>query len=279
MDYIHTIHIRGFDGVIKNIKMIVPPIFVDTSSISEQFSFDQSQINDLMDFTIKEITSAFAAQWENLAIDNLKSSRQQYINSLIVVDEGFAKGAVVLVGWLPNAVENGLESYDMKPGFLDGPNAKQGKSGKYNTIPFGFGTPGALEENFSGGILPQGVYDVVKGKPQTVVLKGGGRASQGLKLEELPQRFQQPQAKSIKQTQSKSFKEYQHKNSIYEGIRKVKDSVTGQNSYQSFRRVSENSDPDSWIHPGIDAAHLAQKTLDQFDIPSETGRAIDKFLS
>lgn len=260
--------------------MIVPPIFIDTQGISQQFSFDQGQINDLMDFTIKEITSAFAAQWENAAIDNLKTSRQQYINSLIVVDEGFAKGAVVLVGWLPNAVENGLDSYDMKPGFLDGPNAKTSKDGgKYNTIPFSFGTPRALEENFSGGIMPQEVYDIVKSKAQTVTLKGGGRASQGLKLEELPQKFQTPQVKSIKQPEAKSFKEYQHKNSIYEGIRKVKDSVTGQNSYQSFRRVSENSDPDSWIHPGIDAVHLAQKTLEQFDIPTQTGRAIDQFLS
>lgn len=258
--------------------IIVPPIFIDTSSISEQFFLDQSQVNQLLDFTIKEITYRFAEQWRYEAGRVLKAARQEYINSIVVVDEGMAAGAVVLIGWLPNALENAVEGFDMKPGLLNGPNAKEGKNGKYNTVPFSPGTPGSLSSN----VLPQEVYEIVKAKSTNIPLSGGGMASKGLTLQELPSQYQERQVKTITTPQSKSIKEYQHKNSIYEGVRKVKDGVTGQNSYQSFRRVSENSDVNSWFHPGFqgnEASGLSSKTLEQFDIPSETARAIDQFLS
>ena len=36
-------------------------------------------------------------------------------------------------------------------------------------------------------------------------------------------------------------------------------------SYNSFRRVSDKSDPSSWIHPGFTAANLAEKAFDNFE--------------
>lgn len=245
-------------------------VFIDTASISEQFYLDQDQVNSLMDYTIKEITARFAEQWEQEAIRSLSSSRQQYINGLVVVDEGFAKGAVVLVGELPNMVEQGANGFDMKEGYLNGPNAKIGSNGnRYNTIPFSVGTPGALQENFNGGIMPQEVYDVVKTKPE----------GQPLQQKEIPQQFRQPQKKMIQLPESKSFVEYQHKKSIYEGISKQKDSVTGQTSYKSFRRVSDNSQENSWIHPGIEAHNISDKVLSEFNVEVIVGRALDTFLS
>lgn len=253
-------------------------IFIDTSSISEQFDFSQEDINDLLDYTIKEITHRFAAEWLDEANRILKSSRQQYISNINVVDEGFAKGAVVLTGWLPNAVEQGLDAYDMKTGLLNGPNSRSTKSGRMNVVPFSFGTPEALAENFSN-ILPQEVYEIIKAKPQTQSISGGGISSRPLKEEEIPQKFRAPQVKSVKLPQAKDVKEYTHKSSIYQGIRRVKDAVIGQNRYTSFRAVSTNSDPSSWLHPGIEEADLAGKTLQNFDIPAETGKAIDKWFA
>jgi len=244
-------------------------IEIDTRSISEQFFMDQDEINDLMDYTVKEITGRFAQEWENEVNRTLKSSRQEYIANINVVDEGFAKGAVILTGWLPNAIEQGKDGWDMKDQFLNGPNAKTGKDGsKYNTIPFTFGTPGALEENFTGGVLPQEIYDIARKQP----------LNQGIRKDQLPQQFQEPQKKSIKLPEAKSFKEYQHKHSIYEGVSKRKDKGTGQNTYGSFRRVSENSDPDSWIHPGFEAAHISDRVLADFDVPQEVGRIIRAYL-
>lgn len=251
---------------------MIVPIFIDTASISEEFYLDQDQVNDLMDYTIKEITARFAEQWEQNAIKELSSSRQQYINSLMVVDEGFAKGAVVLVGELPNMIEQGVSSFDEKPGILKSDNAKTSKTGsKYATVPFNFGTPTALKENFSN-IMPQEVYEIVK-------QRGTNEPLTTYDLKELPKEIKEPQTKRIQMPESKSFMEYQHKTSIYEGLTKKKDQTTGQNSYVSFRRVSDNSDPNAFIHPGIEARNIAQKTLDGFDIAPIVGKSIDIFLS
>lgn len=245
---------------------------IDTQSISESFNLGQAEIDSLLDFTVKEVTARFAEQWEQEAVDNLHSSRQQYINSLVVVDEGPAQGAVMLVGKFPNMIESGADSWDMKQGLIDSPNAKQGKNGKYNTIPFSFGTPGALQENFTGGILPKEIYSIVKDKPANEPLER-------YDLKNVSKSLRQPQKKSIKMPGSKSFKDYQHKSSIYEGVSKRTDATTGQNTYGSFRRVSEVSEAESWIHPGLEEMNLAQKAIDNFDLPKEVGRALDTFLS
>lgn len=219
-----------------------------------------------MDFAIKELTVSFKQNWENEAATTLKSSRNEYIQNLNIVDEGKGKGAVVLTGWLPNAVEDGVSEFDIKEGLLNGPNAKMSKSGSmYNTVPFKIGTPGAEPENFST-IMPKEVYDIAKKKP----------VGKPIVKEELPTKFQEPKKTTLR-PESK-FKQYEHKSSIYEGISRSQDLKTGQNTYKSFRRVSENSDDNSWIHPGIEPHHLAESTLNDFNIPQQVGIAIDKYL-
>lgn len=245
-------------------------IQIDVAPLLDDFSFTQEQVNNLMDYTVKELTSKFAAEWENEANNSLKSSRQQYINSIVVVDEGFAKGAVMLVGELPNMVESGVDNFDMKEGMLNGPNAKESKDGTtYNTIPYQHGTPGSLPENFSGGVMPKEVHAIAKSHAP----------KQPVKKDELPKKFQAKQKKNVVMPKSKAVVRYQHKNSIYEGISKQKDARTGQNTYISFRRVSENSDPASWIHPGIEAHDIASKALNNFDIPSQTSAIFDQWWS
>jgi hypothetical protein len=187
---------------------------------------------------------------------------------------------VRLAGTLPNMVEMGADQFDIKQGLLNGPNAKISKDGKrYNVVPFSEGTPGALPENFNGGLLPQVVYDVIKNKPQTISTKGGGAKSKPLGADEIPKPFDEKIVKSFTDQRSGAFKEYEHKSSIYEGVSKVKDGVTGQNRYQSFRAVSDNSDPNAFIHPGLEARGLADRALSGFNVESEMGRIIDNFLS
>lgn len=232
-------------------------IQIDVASLLESVTLSDDQVRDLMDSTIRDITLSFSREWERAANDNLKSSRAEYIANLVVVDEGFAKGAVVLNGWLPNAVESGLDAFDMKQGFLDGPNAKESKDGgKYNTIPFKHGTPGSLPENFSGGIMPKEVHKVIK-KERVSSVTGKSRQ---LTLGDLPEPFK---AKKVKQLTG--GRTYEHKNAIYEGLRKSVDKA-GNVGYESFRRVSDKSDPNSWEHPGIEAKGIADIALREFDI-------------
>ncbi len=46
-------------------------------------------------------------------------SGQEYISNIVVVDDGFAKASVVLLGQMPNLIEEGNQEWDMKPGLLN----------------------------------------------------------------------------------------------------------------------------------------------------------------
>lgn len=249
----------------------------DFGDLREEFNLSQDQVEGLLDYTVKEVTASFAQEWENQAMNSLNSSRNEYMRSIIVSDPGKFQGAVELVNEVPNMIESGRQPWDMKPSFLNGKKAKTGKDGKkYSTIPYSIGTPSALEENFST-ILPQPVYDVILQKPQDIPVAGGVR-TKGLTNPELPEKYRDPITKMVPNPKSGVFEKYTHKSSIYEGVVRQKSNITGQNSYVSFRRVSEDSDPLSWIHPGFSAMNLAEKALQQLDIPSVSTNAIDNYL-
>jgi hypothetical protein len=255
-------------------------VVIDTASIVDAFYLDPKQVDALVDYTAKEMAGRFAVAWEQEAINTLKSSRPQYVRSILVQDEGKNAASVRLVGVLPNMIESGASSYDMKENLLNGPNARTTKSGgKVNVVPFSLGSPDSLGENFNGSILPQEVYDVIKSKPQNKPVAGGGLKSDPLKADEIPKPYNEPQVKSFTEPKSKSFEQYEHKGSIYEGVSRVKDSTTGQNRYESFRAVSSNSAPNSWQHPGLEAQDLASKALSDFNIESNLSSIIDEWLA
>lgn len=237
----------------------------DPQPLIDAYSLSDEDVRNLIDHTVKEVTVRFAQALETEVNNTLHKARLEYISNINVVDEGFAQGAVVLTGELANDIESGKDAWDMKPDLLNGPNAKQSKDGgKYNTVPFTHGTPNALPENFSN-IMPEVVHKIAKKK----------EVNQPIKKSELPLKLQQPQVKKITMPGTNAIKEYQHKHSIHEGIRKQKDSVTKQNSYVSFRRVSSKSSVESWIHPGFEKKDLFGKTLANFDVPKIVGEILD----
>lgn len=256
------------------------PVFIDTSSLSEQLFLTENQVKDMVDYAVKEVTANFARNWEQEAMRTLKSTRNLYVRNINVIDEGYGKGSVVLTGFLPNALESGLSPFDIKFGLLNGPNSKVSKNNdRYNTVPFRFAAPTSLgESEVFSGILPQEIADVIKAKQQDIPVVGGGRRTQGLRPEEIPASFREPVVRPAPKVTPQIWNDYRHKSSIYQGVSRVQDPVTGQQRYQSFRRVSENSSPDAFIHPGFNASNLADKALQNTDIPSVVGRSIDNFL-
>jgi hypothetical protein len=161
---------------------------------------------------------------------------------------------------------------------LASPKAKTNKAGeKYITVPFRFGTPDAIgESDVFSSIMPEAVYEVASAEPTTIPTVGGSKSA-GLVVDKLPVQYQKPNTrKEIKDSAGKIlFKAYTHKGSIYEGITKNQDAATGQNTYNSFRRVSEKSDPDSWIHKGIEQYNLVSKALQNFNQESEVQIAMN----
>ena len=226
----------------------------------------------MIDFTIKEITAAFAGQWVAQAKQDLNVTKMRYINNLKVVDEGRMLGAVVLdyTDPLVRMIEEGASAFDMKEGFEKSSKKHIKKDGGwYLTVPFKMGTPGTQTSSGFANIMPMEVYNIVSKKP----VSNTTNRSQGLTSSEIgtgngvPQNFQAPRVRAtiVEIPKSQAFQEYQHKSSIFQGVSKTTDAVTGQSSYGSFRRVSDLSDASSWIHPGINAANLAEKAFDNFE--------------
>lgn len=166
-------------------------------------------------------------------------------------------------------IANGIVTHNS--GLLASPKAKIGKGGKrFITVPMRWSTPGAIgESELFSSPMPVEIHKIAK------------RTSGPLSISQIPQQYQTLEVRPVINDNSgkKLFDEYQHKNSIYEGIFKKTDSVTAQSMYMSFRRISENSDANAFIHPGFKQGNFMQKTLDQFDLETVLQQQIDIELS
>jgi hypothetical protein len=249
------------------------PINVDTSGLAVEFGLSKEQIQQLITDVITGITKRAAKRWELVASQELGSVRDMYVKSLIVGSEGPYIGYVMLVSKnpLPLMIELGTSAFDMKEGFGKSQKIKIKKGGGwYLTIPFRFATAGALGENqiFSGK-LPKKIDKLVKNLAP----------EQSLKIKDIPKEFQTLKTREKLLTPNKEFETYTHRTSIYEGIQKTK--LPGSNrhtQYINFRRVSDKSDANSWIHPGFIAKNFKDKAIKSMDLFKEIDELVEEFL-
>jgi len=140
-------------------------------------------------------------------------------------------------------------------GLLRGPNSRVAKDGKsrYNTVPFGHSAPGRGAVGQKGAVMPQDIYALAKRLPH------GGRLKLPGELSGWGTRSKVPAGVNAEWNRRQSFigrflrtppmtAPYTHKTGHYEGM--VRTGRKGHTSYMTFRRVSSNSSPNSWIHPG-----------------------------
>lgn len=265
---------------------MVVPIVINTNDIYSQFDINPESLIDIMDSIAKRLAVGYARQLEIEAQENLHQTRQLYIKNIRLIDTGRLEGSVMLdysKHPLIKMIEEGASPFDIKQGLLKSPKVKIGKNGgRYITVPFRHGVPTTIgDSDVFNNKMPEKVHDVIKSKAPSIPTSGGGSRTAGLKLSEIPTEYQTPAKRAeIKDDDGKTlFKEYEHKTSIYQGMTKQQDGVTGQNTYQSFRRVSDNSDPDSWIHGGIEQYDLMNKALANFDQVHEVSMGLDNGLA
>jgi hypothetical protein len=251
------------------------PIKIDTAGISGEFGLTDTQINEMISSVIFGLTQKVADRWKLIASHELHSTRSTYINSIIVGDEGPYVGFVKLSSTSPivNMIENGQSAFDLKDGF--------GKSGKirikkgggwYLSIPLRFGAAGSLGENpvFTGGTLPKPIQKVIDKQP----------IGKSLSINQIPEQYQVPDVRRIAAGANGVYAEYQHKTSKFTGLTKTK--LAGSNKhtqYHTFRRVSDKSDANSWIHPGVQAKHFADKALKGVDLFQAIDELVDNYLA
>lgn len=242
-------------------------INVDLTDVISEFALSGSDVNSLTQSIVDEVTEATYRQWKEEARRGLRSTRQQYVRGLQLISEGRLRNSIILRGKFPNMLEFGISSFDMKVGFANSKKSKRSKDGGwFLTIPFRMAVPGAEgESEVFSGVLPRDVYKAVR--------KSARSGKKVLSKEDIPAAFSQ--------LGSNSTTGYKHKHSIYEGLQRTTKfyEETTQGQYNTFRRVSSKSDPNSWIHKGLKEHAFAEKAIRNSPIDTIVENAIDQFLS
>jgi hypothetical protein len=250
------------------------PVRIDTSEVAAAFNLSREEVDDMKELAIKRVALGFQQQWRTEANSELSKVREIYKNAIRISYPSKFTAVVYLdaVSWISNAIEMGYSSFDMKVGFLKSDKVRLTKDGNpYLTIPFRFSTPAAIGDNpaFSGR-LPKEIYGAIRAKKNNPT-----PAQRRLGISDIPTQYQIPKSQELRQRiQQIESIPLSQRTSIYEGLE------NRGGMYMTFRRVSLNSHPDSWIHPGFEERNLAGKALDKFkpDIGDIVGNTIDDFL-
>jgi hypothetical protein len=261
------------------------PISIDLTELRDEFSLLQSQIESLGGILVNEITDRVFNNWKNAAMQGLNSTRKAYINGLNIGEVNSTHKYIVLTGIWPNMLEEGFGAFDQKPGMLNSPKVQVTSKGvRFITIPFRQGTPSAIgESEVFANVMPKEIYDIVKKlKPTTTSTSGSKTSGGSLNYSSIPKEYQIPKSR-VAFTDIKTqitYPEYKHKNPISEGM--VRNEKTYEKSasgtYTTFRRISENSSPMSWIHRGVSAKNFSQQAVNNTDVSNISDRIIDMFL-
>ena len=237
---------------------------VDITGMIPAIGYEPKRIYD----TVYLIAEMARGEWIRLAQENLKTSAPEYINAIQPVNMRGNEAVVSLVGNLPNKIENGGQPYDMKPGLLAGPHAKTGKSGRYNIVPFRHGTPAAKDRTIGNQMPITGYTKTGRGKSivytaakKLVPSLGGAASGGGTAWGGKTGNFGGLGVRSALPVEGGRPGAYTWKHSPYESMYKVSTfyKKVAQNQYVTFRVVSDNSDPNSWWHPGFKAMQLATR--------------------
>lgn len=238
------------------------PIVIDLSGLEAQFNLPYKTVDVIVEAAVTNVRNEIYLNWIQQAKLKLNSTRTDYTNSLLLLDKGRFTKSIVLVGKFNNMLEQGATAWDMKNGFAQSSKRKFSKDGKwYITIPFRIGAPGTIGENSAfSGVMPDDIHSLLLNRA----------AGSGLKKSELPSPYDNTKTRArINATKnSVGYASYTHKTPIYQGLQKLTGAYanTTQNTYGSFRRAGENSDPNSWIHKSIKAYNLADAAIKNTDV-------------
>lgn len=263
---------------------------MDISQVTSISKLSRKGFMDVAQQTAEAMTNAVYSQIHKEANSSLNSTRQIYKRNIGQPEMGRLKGTITLTGQLPNMLEQGASAFDMKRGFSRSRKVKRRKKGGwYLTIPFRFASAGAIGESaaFSGGVMPPEIYDIAKDLKASITVPFLGTVRQGdrISIDELKAtKFGvlgvRPTVSS-NELSSAQRAAYTHKTPKFAGMGRSKAfyQLTSQGKYQSFRRVSDRSAVNSWIHKGLQARNLFEKGLQNADLGDVVARTIDGYLT
>lgn len=248
------------------------PVVIDISGVINRLSLYPEEVKGYSRYVLDTLGRRYMELWEKQVNDNLHQTRNAYKSgmrmeyldefNLVFVLEGKGEGKLGIM------LETGVAPFDIKDGFKKSSKAQHKKGGGwYLTIPFRFATSQAIaESSIFANQMPKPVENIAR------------RSIRPLSVVDLPAEFQKKGVRKEIEQGAITIPEYQHKASVFVGIRR--DVSRGQGHYMNFRRVSDRSDENSWIHKGFEPHNLMGKALEQLsgELPALIDLAEDKFL-
>lgn len=244
-----------------------PPIIIDISDVVESNHLVQEQAEDLKRYVLDRITDEYMMRWNELVDNNLHGTRKEYQKAMFV--EQPADGGVI-IGLTPREskmalmIEDGAPPFDEKEGFKRSSKAKNPGTNKwYLTVPFRWATSEAVAESAAfSNKMPDPIQKLVK------------VATKPLVESDLPQEY-----RGLGQNKTSG---YVHKFNVYSGLRRKEVSSTvneTRGQYMTFRRVSENTDPAAFIHPGFSAKRFMEQALDSMELDKVVDISMKEFFN
>lgn len=253
---------------------MIVPINIDLSDLVEEFDLSQDQSTFLGASIVDAVVTEYQLRWENLINRELRTTRNEYKRGVFIERESplsVTFGLTNRASSIPLMIEEGQPPFDEKEGFRNSPKKKTAQDGGwYIDIPFRHATPGAVAASgLFASIMSNNIYKEVKNR---------GRLS----FMDLPVKDSVIGERKVINRLGVNKPAYIHKAPIYEGLTKVNITSTEKekrSGYFTWRRVSENSDPNSWWNGGIVPYKLMNKALEQAKIDVVADKVIDQFLN
>ena len=245
-------------------------ISFDISETVQEFSLQQVEVDSLSNYLLDRIVDEIMGRWDGLVDSSLNTTRDEYRRAMYTDrpdDRTAIIGLTARDSKLAMMIETGAEAFDEKIGFSNSELKHMKKDGGwYLTIPFRHATSEAI----MGMMVPEMNVSVLD------FMKSGGMMEQG----NLPEPFNEIQTHEIK-LNTGSLITYKHKAPIHEGMHRRDISSTEKEKrggYFTFRRVSDNSDPESWIHPGLQARGLMEKAIEESHLDQVVDNSVQDWL-
>lgn len=237
-------------------------IDIDISDVVEDLNLMLSESRDLSTQILDRVVSEYQMRLETLVGQELNQTKSEYLRA-IEIDRKDEFSAIIRltsrISRLALMLEDGADPFDIKEGLEKSKKRKVSLAGNwYIDVPFRFATSKALAASpvFTGGVAPSGVIRAAK--------KAAGAA---VPVAGLPKKNQEAKIREAITRKIDnvfySVPKYEHKVSVYAGIRRRETGTSKKRSgtYNTFRRVSANSDQNSWIHKGFEAKKFMDRTL------------------
>lgn len=247
------------------------PISIDITDFAVASAMTDEEMASFTSLLLDRLEEGFKEQWINQVNRNLHSTRIEYMRAMFTdrpTDNSVVMGVTARESQLAVDLELGKEPFDEKVGFSR--SAKRHlkrRGGWYLTVPFRHATPLALGESAAfTSVMPLAVYRLAR------------RATRPLTLQQLPTAQQVRTVRpEIRTSTGRVYLAYQRKTARYESLMRIPHTPERRGGYYTFRRVSDLSDENSWIHPGFTPRNLLGKALQETDIESIVRRAKIEF--